>query len=390
MEFEPRSARSQDTHKKRRIWPWIVVLIIVAILGFGGYKGYQLYTAHQAATDYTAVNPKSTKKKEIHIPAGATTTDIAQVLAKAGLVRSTTPVLNYLAVHGAENLKAGYFQLSKAMPIKTLIAKIEAGGTSYPLNNTHAVIVREGEMASDIADEVAAKTKFSKQDFLKALNDTTFLTFLNKTYPGFLDSAIASKKTRYKLEGYLYPATYDIMSVKSVKDLIQIMVSTEYDNVQPLLSDIKKADMTTQEVLTLASIVEKEGVDAKNRAIIAGVFLNRLAINMPIQSDITVKYALNSDKVNLTNADVQVNSPYNLYKNSGLGPGPFNSPSLESIEAVLNPKDRDKDYLYFVANLKTGAIVYNHDYAKHQAAASSLESINNQVADEASSKKSSK
>src|SRR5699024_1301112 len=99
----------------------------------------------------------------------------------------------------------------------------------------------------------------------------------------------------------------------------------------------------------------------------AGVFFNRLAIDMPLQSDISVMYALNTHKESLTNKDTAVKSPYNLYKNPGYGPGPFNSPSMQSILAVLEPSDRDQNYLYFVANLKTGKVYYSHTYDEHLA-----------------------
>lgn len=101
------------------------------------------------------------------------------------------------------------------------------------------------------------------------------------------------------------------------------------------------------------------GIDEASRKTIAGVFENRLAINMPLQSDIATKYALDTNKTNLSNSDVQSDNPYNLYKFSGYGPGPFNNPSSQSVDAVLNPSDRDKGYLYFVANLKTGKVYYS-------------------------------
>ena len=102
-----------------------------------------------------------------------------------------------------------------------------------------------------------------------------------------------------------------------------------------------------------------------DRGKIAGVFFNRLAAGMPLQSDISVMYALDTHKTHLTNKDTSVDSPYNLYRNTGYGPGPFNSPSEAAIKAVLNPIDRSDDYLYFVANLKTGEILYAHTLAQH-------------------------
>ena len=103
---------------------------------------------------------------------------------------------------------------------------------------------------------------------------------------------------------------------------------------------------------------------------IAGVFFNRIKANMPLQSDISVMYALNKHKHSLTLKDIKVESPYNLYVHKGYGPGPFNNPSLDSISAVLNPIK--SNYLYFVANLKTGKVYYNENYDEHLKRNSSL------------------
>jgi len=153
----------------------------------------------------------------------------------------------------------------------------------------------------------------------------------------------------------------------TLKELVNQMVENEDEKLQPYYATIKEKGYTVQQVLTLASLVEREGLDNKNRRKIAGVFYNRLAIDMPLQSDISVMYALNTHKTKLSNKDTSVKSPYNLYKNKGYGPGPFNTPSIQSIEATLNPTDRDQNYLYFFADLKTGKITYSHTLEEHNS-----------------------
>lgn len=120
---------------------------------------------------------------------------------------------------------------------------------------------------------------------------------------------------------------------------------------------IHAKNLTNQQVLTLASLVEKEGVKEADRKQIAQVFFNRLAADMPIQSDISILYALGEHKETVTYADLEVDSSYNLYKNTGYGPGPLDSPSEESIKAVLNPTP--SDYLYFVADISTGKVYFS-------------------------------
>ena len=221
---------------------------------------------------------------------------------------------------------------------------------------------------------------------MKAVNDQDFFNRLKEAYPGLLDSEVDSQQAgdiRYKLEGYLYPATYDWKTAKTVNELINQMVYQDYVQMKDKFDAIKKSGMTVHQVLTLASLVEREGIDEASRKTIAGVFENRLAINMPLQSDIATKYALDTNKTNLSNSDVQSDNPYNLYKFSGYGPGPFNNPSSQSVDAVLNPSDRDKGYLYFVANLKTGKVYYSKDYDEHLGKSGDLEATNQSVGSEA-------
>ena len=154
------------------------------------------------------------------------------------------------------------------------------------------------------------------------------------------------------------------------------MVATTNQRLKPYYAEIKNKNYTVQQVMTLASLVEGEGVTNRDRRKFAGVFLNRIAKNMAIQSDVAVKYALNTHKKNLYYKDLEVDSPYNLYVNKGYGPGPFNAPSLQSIQAVLNPAEQSKGYLYFVANLKTGKVYYSKTYAQHLALTAKLADAN--------------
>ena len=137
--------------------------------------------------------------------------------------------------------------------------------------------------------------------------------------------------------------------------------------MQSYYTSIARQGYSVQQVMTLASLVEREGSTTADRRTIAGVFLNRIAAKMPLQSDLSVMYALNTHKAHLTNKDTAVDSPYNLYVHTGYGPGPFDSPSENSITAVLSPTNRSKKYLYFVANMKTGEILYATTRAQHDA-----------------------
>ena len=172
----------------------------------------------------------------------------------------------------------------------------------------------------------------------------------------------------YPLEGYLYPETY---FVTSEKPTIQETTEMILDHTDKVLSkrkaDIKSSNMTVHQFLTLSSVVENESLFEKDRAKIAGVFMNRLNKNMPLQSDITVLYALQEKRVAVTSADLQVDSKYNTYKNAGLPVGPVCSPSAGTMDDVLNYEK--SDYYYFFAK-KDGSVIYSKTYEEHQKAVS--------------------
>ena len=184
-------------------------------------------------------------------------------------------------------------------------------------------------------------------------------------YPKLLESAANATDVRYRLEGYLFPATYDYLNKMTLKDLVTQMIAKTDAVMQNYYDTIAAKNMTVQQVLTLASLVEKEGVSDTDRKNIAQVFYNRLAQNMPLQSDISVLYALNETKETVTIKDTQTDSPYNLYLNTGYGPGPFNNPGEKAIQAVLNPIQND--YLYFVADVKTGQVYFAKTLEEHNA-----------------------
>jgi UPF0755 protein len=142
------------------------------------------------------------------------------------------------------------------------------------------------------------------------------------------------------------------------------MIATMNRVMQAYYGEIARQQKTVREVLTLASLVEKEAVNEEDRRKVAQVFLNRLQNDMPLGTDISVLYALRTKKNVVTIADTQVDSLYNLYQNKGVGPGPFNSPSKMSIEAVLNPKANDD--LYFVADVKTGKVYFSKTNEEHE------------------------
>ena len=359
--------RAEERSVANHIAYWIVgviavLAVVVAIIGFNYVN--------------SSLQPYNANSKEdivVKIPIGSSSKQIAKTLEKDKVIKSATVFNFYVKAQNYTDFQAGYYTFKQSMDMNHVVKQLQKGGSAEPTGTaSNTVLVREGVTIDQIGDQIQKSTKFKKKDFLKLMKDESYLKELQKKYPQLLDSSMAKKNVRYHLEGYLFPATYGLYKGETLKELVNQMVEKDNEIMKPYFETIKEKSLTVQQVLTLASLIEREGVTKKDRKKISGVFFNRIAIDMPIQSDISVMYALNTHKTHLTNKDVKVDSPYNLYKNSGYGPGPFNTPSVQAIEATLNPSDRDENYLYFVADLKTGKVYYSHTLAEHEKKSAAL------------------
>ena len=168
----------------------------------------------------------------------------------------------------------------------------------------------------------------------------------------------------FKAEGFIYPATYDFPVEISEQEMLKMMVAQFDKEMQSsgIAKTVAERNLPLRDVVNMASMVELEAVFAEEQPKIAGVFLKRVAIGMPIQSDTTIQYLLGTQKEVVTFADTKIQSPYNTYQNPGLPPGPIGSPGLTAIKAVLQPEQTD--YLYFVAE-KDGHHRFTKTYAEH-------------------------
>ncbi|UDM32611.1 endolytic transglycosylase MltG [Lentilactobacillus laojiaonis] len=357
---EKQPKKEKSLGKKIIIWVISLLIILIASLGLLGY--------HYFNESLKPLNPKDNNVKQIHIPLGATNKQIGSILQNNHIVKSGMVFDYYINSHNVTKFKAGYYQLKPSMSLGTIANKLEKGGSDEPIQASKKdVLIREGANIDQIAKEIDKNTDFSKNDFIKLMNDKSYINRLAKTYPKLLSSAVKAKDVRYVLEGYLYPATYEVKKNMPLTLLVEDMVAKTNQVLTPYYDKIKKEKLSVQEFMTLASLIEREGVDQKDREIMAGVLLNRVDIKMPLQSDVAVLYAIHRNDKVLTMSDLKTDSPYNLYTNAGFGPGPFDNPSVSAIKAVLNPRDRSKKYLYFVANTKTRKVYYAKTFDQHQA-----------------------
>lgn len=341
-----------------------------------------VYYFYQDQSNYQAVSANENRRLiNVSIPENSDVSEISQLLYDDKLIKSADAFVTYANIHGTSSFKSGRFSLTQDLTIADIYNQLKQDPNYIdPYNAPQGVVfIQGGQDVEAISKIVAEQTQWSEEDFRNAVNDDALIERLKIKYPDLLNSLPANGDEFYKLEGYLFPATYDFRETKSIDEVVEQMIKALDDYMQPFYSDLKKTKHNMHQVLTLASLTEKEALNKSDKEIIAGVFWNRIDKKMPLQSDVAVKYLMHNPSAVLTNDDVNIDSPYNLYKNEGFGPGPFDSPGTGSIQAVLYPKDRNKGYLFFVSNLQTGEFVFTKTYEEHDEAVSSFNSVNNSV-----------
>lgn len=354
--------RKQKRKREDRMVSRIVVLIVSVLVLVIAIFGFTLYRYVNAG-----LKPYDAKEKgyvQVHIPEGSSNKKIASILEENKVIKSGMVFNYYAKFKNFTDFQAGYYQISPSMTLDDIGAILREGGTAEPTQMADAkVTIPEGFDIEKIGDAIQKSTEFKKEQFVELMKSEDFFNAMNQKYPDLLESTASAEGVRYRLEGYLFPATYDYYKGIKLADFVEQMIAKTNTVMQPYVPMVHAKGMTNQQVLTLASLVEKEGVKEADRKKIAQVFFNRIAENMPLQSDISILYAIGEHKELVTYKDLEVDSPYNLYKNTGYGPGPLCSPSEQSINAVLNPEPNN--YKYFVADIATGNVHFAETYEEH-------------------------
>lgn len=343
----------------------ILLLLGIGITGFFAYR--------YVASALQPVDAKNTKYVTVKIPTGSSTKEIGTVLEKAGLIKNAQIFSYYAKFNNYADFQSGYYNLQKSMNLDAIAKKLQQGGTDTPQDpSMEKLTIPEGYTIEQIAKMIAKlkKNKLSSEVFLKKIQDDNFITQEAAKYPKLLEN-LAKKESgvKYRLEGYLFPATYNVTDSTTAETLIDQMLAAMDKTMSRYYDVLATKNLTVHDVLTIASLVEKEGSTDQDRKNIASVFYNRLNQNMPLQSNIAILYAQGKlgQKTTLSEdaaIDTNIDSPYNIYKNTGLMPGPVDNPSLSAIEATVNPVKTD--YLYFVANTETGKVYFATTYAEHE------------------------
>ena len=269
----------------------------------------------------------------VEIPKGSSTTYIAITLKEKNLIKNAYAfkVLSKIKKYDGK-YKAGLYSLSPSMTPENMM-KIIAGGKSDVVKLT----VPEGLTLSQIADKLNALGICSQQEFFNEIENGKFDYKFVKGLPD----------GQNRLEGFLYPETYFVYKNASAHDCIDKMLA-QFDSLftDDYYKKAKEMNLSVLEVVTVASLIERETSAASEGGKVASVIYNRLSVGQPLGIDATIQYALPAHKDRLNYEDLKVDSPYNTYKNKGLPPGPICSPGIAAINAALNPEDTD--YFYYV------------------------------------------
>jgi len=301
---------------------------------------------------YFFISPAGIDKKEtiFIVKKGTGLRTVANELRRKRLIKSKDLfILCAILKGGTKDIKAGEYSLNQSMSPVTIFNILSTGAIK-----TYTLTIPEGLTAQQIADLLATKNLVNIHEFISLVMDKTL--------------AASYHTDETNLEGYLFPDTYVISRDTGARELIDLMIKRFQKIFTALIKDQESTTgrlLPAKDIVTLASIVEKEGGRAEEKPIIASVFLNRLKKRMRLESDPTVIYGLKNFDGNLKKKDLRTPGPYNTYLNYGLPPGPIANPGRESLMAVIKPAKTD--YLYFVAK-NDGSHHFSASLSEHNKA----------------------
>lgn len=319
-------------------------IIIVLILVGGVLAGAAWYR-------FSSQPVGGKREVQFSINRGESLASISGRLRADGLIKSEFIFEQYAKLHDiASRIQAGDYKLNTSQTIGEIANSLLAAK-----RESKRVLIREGETDEEIAKIFSAAGLFGTEDFLNAAVQEQQL----KVRYDFLADLPAGNS----LEGYLFPDTYDFFVGATADDAIKKMLDNFERKVTPESRDrIKSQGKSLYEVITLASIVEREVRKPEDMKIVAGIFWSRLARGQALQSDATLSYALKDETAAHSTAELETDTPYNTYKYPGLPPTPINNPGLNAINAVIEPTATD--YNFFLT-AKDGTVHYAKTFAEH-------------------------
>ena len=332
-----------------------VFLIIVLLLVLAGLAGYQYFLGGMNGP-YKNVDPTA-YLVEVEIPSGSSTKGIAEILVDNGIIKDVLRFRVFSRLNEYDGkYQAGHYKLSPGMTTKE-IADLLCLGQVREISFT----IPEGYTVGKIAEKLSSEGLIDKERFLDLAEngDYSEYEFLQGTVEG-----------RHQLEGFLFPETYMIAEDATEEDYIEVMLNHFGEIWDKYKARAAELSLSTNEVITMASLIEREAALDEERKLVSSVIYNRLELGMPLQMDATLDFALELIGENhqyITYEDMEIDSPYNTYIIPALPPGPIACPGEKCIEAALYPADTD--YLYYVKTTDQGlGMSFSADYEEFLAA----------------------
>ena len=284
----------------------------------------------------------------VKIREGLSTAEIAERLAEKGVINSSLKFRFFARIYGYDDkLRPGSYTFTEDMDIDDVFAKLLTGEKKLV-----QFTIPEGFGVKEIAERLNGLDLADRDEFIREATDFSPYDYMRK-----------HKNVFYASEGFLFPDTYTVESDVEVDEILRLMAGNFDDKLTiGMRRQAEQMGLSIYDLITLASLVEREVRFPEDRPLVAQVLLKRLKLNMPLQTDATIQYLRDTPKEDLSIEDTQIDSPYNTYQHTGLPPGPISNPGMASIQAVLHPAETD--YLYFVAD-RSGHNHYADNYEEH-------------------------
>ncbi|WP_273125085.1 endolytic transglycosylase MltG [Bacillus weihaiensis] len=339
----------------RKIVLTVFILLVIAFSGLIGGGYLYIKSALQP------VDPADQKTVNVTIPIGSSVSMIAKILEENQLIKDDRIFKYYIKFKNESDFQAGDYELKKSMTFDDIILSLKKGKVMEEV--ALQITIPEGRQLKEISSIIANNTTYDEEDIFNKLTDKSFIDAMRDKYPDLLTNDLFSEKVMYALEGYLFPATYPYYTENpTIEEIVEPMIGKMHEVVTKYYAQIQEKDMTIHEFVTMSSLIEEEATAKADREKISSVFYNRLDKDMMLQTDPTVLYALGEHKDRVLYADLEVESPYNTYKVTGLPPGPIANAGEMSMVAALNPEETD--YLYFLAT-KEGQVIFTKTLDEH-------------------------
>lgn len=343
----------------------IIFIILFIIIGLVLYS-YML----------SAISSKSNIVK-YKIEDGAYVYNVGADLEKKGIIRSALAYKIYVKLHNINDYKKGTYVLDKSYSTQKIVSILK--GDSYKQNGIK-ITFKEGITIRSVAKAISKNTNITESRFYSKMEDKDYINSLINQY-WFLTEDINNKDIYYPLEGYLFPETYIFDEDVKVEDIIKRMLDETNKRFMPYKASFDSSKYSINEIVALASVIEKESVYEKDKKDISSVFYNRLSSNMSLGSDVTTYYAFKIElgKRDLTTKELNTYNAYNTRgpnMNGKLPVGAISNFDISSLDAALNPNKTD--YLYFVAD-KNGKTHFTKTYEEHKKVIKELKDSGNWI-----------